>query len=119
MDEARLVCAYMEGAGRKGDFIVHFGGKMSPGFDPDRDLDRVGVANQTTMLSGESLAIAAAIRESFGKRYGTASQDQHFRTFDTICSATQDRQHALLNLIPHPLHLMALIAASHTPLNHP
>ncbi len=109
MDEARLVCAYIEGAGRKGDFIEHFSGKMSPGFDPDRDLDRVGVANQTTMLSGESLAIAAAIRESFGKRYGTASQDQHFRTFDTICSATQDRQDAVLKLIADPLDLMVVI----------
>jgi 4-hydroxy-3-methylbut-2-enyl diphosphate reductase len=109
MDEARLVCAYIEGAGRKGDFIAHFGGKMSPGFDPDRDLDRVGVANQTTMLSGESLAIAAAIRESFAKRYGAASLDQHFRTFDTICSATQDRQDAVLKLIADPLDLMVVI----------
>jgi 4-hydroxy-3-methylbut-2-enyl diphosphate reductase len=109
MDEARLVCAYIEGAGRKDDFIEHFSSKMSPGFDPDRDLDRVGVANQTTMLSGESLAIAAAIRESFAKRYGTASQDQHFRTFDTICSATQDRQDAVLKLIADPLDLMVVI----------
>ena len=109
MEEARLVCAYIEGAGRKGDFIAHFGGKMSPGFDPDRDLDRVGVANQTTMLSGESLAIAAAVRESFAKRYGAASLDQHFRTFDTICSATQDRQDAVLKLIADPLDLMVVI----------
>src|SRR5258708_76708 len=114
MDEARLVCAYIEGAGRKGDFIEHFSGKMSPGFDPDRDLDRVGVANQTTMLAGESLAIAAAIPESFGKRYGTASQDQHFRTFDTICSATQDRQDAVLKLIADPLDLMVVIGGDKT-----
>src|SRR6476661_355222 len=109
MDEARLVCAYIEGAGNKGDFVAHFSGKMSPGFDPDRDLDRVGVANQTTMLSGESLAIAAAIRDSFAKRHGAAALDQHFRTFDTICSATQDRQDAVLKLIADPLDLMVVI----------
>jgi 4-hydroxy-3-methylbut-2-enyl diphosphate reductase len=109
MAEARLVCAYIEGAGNKAGFLAHFAGKMSPGFDPDRDLDRVGVANQTTMLSGESLAIAAAIRESFAKRHGAAALDQHFRTFDTICSATQDRQDAVLKLIADPLDLMVVI----------
>ena len=109
MAEARLVCAYIEGAGTKAEFAAHFAGKSSPGFDPDRDLQRVGVANQTTMLSGESLAIAAAIRDSFAKRYGGAALDQHFRTFDTICSATQDRQDAVLKLIAEPLDLMVVI----------
>ena len=109
MAEALLVCGYIEGAGSKAEFVAHFAGKMSPGFDPDRDLARVGVANQTTMLSGESLAIAAAIRESFAKRYGAAALDQHFRTFDTICSATQDRQDAVLKLIADPLDLMVVI----------
>jgi 4-hydroxy-3-methylbut-2-enyl diphosphate reductase len=109
MDEARLVCAYIEGAGNRGDFVAHFNGKMSPGFDPDRDLDRVGVANQTTMLSGESLAIAAALRDSGARRHGAAALVQHFRTFDTICSATQDRQDAVLKLIADPLDLMVVI----------
>jgi 4-hydroxy-3-methylbut-2-enyl diphosphate reductase len=109
MEEARQVCAYIEGTGSKPEFVAHFAGKMSPGFDPDRDLDRVGVANQTTMLSGESLAIAAAIKESFATRYGAAALDRHFRTFDTICSATQDRQDAVLKLIADPLDLMVVI----------
>jgi 4-hydroxy-3-methylbut-2-enyl diphosphate reductase len=61
------------------------------------------------MLSGESLAIAAAIRDSFAKRHGAAALDQHFRTFDTICSATQDRQDAVLKLIADPLDLMVVI----------
>jgi 4-hydroxy-3-methylbut-2-enyl diphosphate reductase len=82
---------------------------MSPGFDPDRDLVRVGVANQTTMLSGESLAIAAEIRRSMVKRYGDDALPDHFRTFDTICSATQDRQDAVLKLIAEPLDLMIVI----------
>jgi len=92
MAEAREVCAYIEGAGSGERFLELFADKLSPGFDPDRDLVRVGVANQTTMLSGESLAIAAEIRRSMAQRYGEAALPEHFRTFDTICSATQDRQ---------------------------
>src|SRR3989442_14531662 len=90
---------------------------MSPGFDPDRDLVRVGVANQTTMLSGESLAIAAEVGKSMAQRYGAAALAEHFRTFDTICSATQDRQDAVLKLIAEPLDLMVVIGGyktSHT-----
>src|ERR671922_799152 len=63
MSETRAVCAYIEGSGSRERFLELFAGKMSPGFDPDRDLTRVGVANQTTMLSGESLAIAAELRK--------------------------------------------------------
>jgi 4-hydroxy-3-methylbut-2-en-1-yl diphosphate reductase len=109
MTEARQVCAYIEGAGSREQFVQLLAEKMSPGFDPDRDLARVGVANQTTMLSGESLAIAAEIRRSMAKRYGEAALLEHFRTFDTICSATQDRQDAVLKLIADPLDLMVVI----------
>ena len=117
MAQAREVCDYVEGAGspkglpdgRRERFLQNFAGKVSPGFDPDRDLTRVGVANQTTMLSGESLAIAAELRTSMTKRYGEAALAGHFRTFDTICSATQDRQDAVLKLIAEPLDLMVVI----------
>ena len=117
MAEAREVCDYIEGAGspkglpdgRGEQLLAHFAGKLSPGFEPDRDLVRVGVANQTTMLSGESLAIAAELRKSMSQRYGEASVAEHFRTFDTICSATQDRQDAVLKLIAEPLDLMVVI----------
>jgi 4-hydroxy-3-methylbut-2-enyl diphosphate reductase len=117
MAQAREVCDYVEGAGspqglpdgRRERFLQNFAGKVSPGFDPDRDLTRVGVANQTTMLSGESLAIAAELRTSMTKRYGEAALTGHFRTFDTICSATQDRQDAVLKLIAEPLDLMVVI----------
>ena len=109
MDEAREVCRYIEGAGSGERFLQLFAGKMSPGFDADRDLVHVGVANQTTMLSGESLAIAAELRRSMAQRYGEAAVAEHFRTFDTICSATQDRQDAVLKLIAEPLDLMVVI----------
>jgi len=109
MAEARDVCTYIEGAGSREQLVSTFAGKMSAGFDPDRDLVRVGVANQTTMLSGESLAIAAELRRSMVQRYGEAALAEHFRTFDTICSATQDRQDAVLKLIAEPLDLMVVI----------
>jgi 4-hydroxy-3-methylbut-2-enyl diphosphate reductase len=109
MTEARVVCEYIEGRGTRDAFLHQFKGKMSPGFDPDRDLQRVGVANQTTMLSGESLAIAAEVGNSMARRWGDASQNEHFRTFDTICSATQERQDAVLKLIAEPLDLMVVI----------
>src|SRR5207247_10936706 len=109
MSEAREVCDFIEGAGSREQLLQQFAGKMSPGFDPARDLVRVGVANQTTMLSGESLAIAAELRKSMARRYGEAALPEHFRTFDTICSATQDRQDAVLRLIAEPLDLMVVI----------
>jgi 4-hydroxy-3-methylbut-2-enyl diphosphate reductase len=109
MTEARVVCDYIEGRGTKDGFIERFAEKMSPGFDADRDLERVGVANQTTMLSGESLAIAAEICKSMARRWGDESLGEHFRTFDTICSATQERQDAVLKLIAEPLDLMVVI----------
>lgn len=109
MTEARDVCRYIEGRGDRAEFLARFGHEMSPGFDPDRDLERVGVANQTTMLSNESLAIAAEIKQSMVKRYGPDALPQHFRTFDTICSATQDRQDAVIKLIAEPLDLMVVI----------
>jgi len=109
MGEARLVCDYIEGTGDRQALVEKFGSAMSPGFDPDRDLIRIGVANQTTMLSGESLAIAAEVSKSMAKRYGDGAIAHHFRTFDTICSATQDRQDAVLKLIADPLDLMVVI----------
>ena len=109
MAEARLVCDYIEGRGDRAALTAKFASAMSPGFDPDRDLARIGVANQTTMLSGESLAIAAEVGKSMARRYGEAAVAEHFRTFDTICSATQDRQDAVLKLIAEPLDLMVVI----------
>jgi len=117
MAEAREVCNYIEGAGSpkglpdgRGERLLRlFTEKVSPGFDPERDLVRVGVANQTTMLSGESLAIAAELRKSMAQRYGEAALPEHFRNFDTICSATQERQDAVLKLIGGALDLMVVI----------
>lgn len=107
--EARLVADYLCGRGRREAFLKRFAGCMSPGFDPDLHLARIGVANQTTMLSSESLAIARLVREAVVERYGAAEGATRFRSFDTICSATQDRQDALADLIAERPDLLIVI----------
>jgi 4-hydroxy-3-methylbut-2-enyl diphosphate reductase len=94
----------------RAEFAVRFTGAASPGFDPDRDLQRVGLANQTTMLMSESLEIGEMLRAAMLERHGEAAIDGHFQAFDTICSATQDRQDAVVALLQsRPLDLMIVI----------
>jgi 4-hydroxy-3-methylbut-2-enyl diphosphate reductase len=109
MAEARMVCDYIEGRGDPATLERHLRPAMSEGFDLERDLVRVGLANQTTMLSGESLAIANEVRESMIRRYGAGKLADHFRTFDTICSATQERQDAVVRLLDTGPDLMLVI----------
>ncbi|HEV7366492.1 MAG TPA: 4-hydroxy-3-methylbut-2-enyl diphosphate reductase [Gemmatimonadales bacterium] len=109
MSQAREICDFIERGGGVPSLKSRFGGAVSPGFDFERDLSRVGIANQTTMLSGESLAIAEEVRKSMVLRYGAESVDRHFRSFDTICSATQERQDAVLALLQEPLDLMVVV----------
>ena len=109
MDEARLICDFIERGDDPAMVAVRFAKVASPGFDFARDLARVGIANQTTMLAGESLAIAEEIRRSIERRYGTAAVADHFRSFDTICSATQERQDAVLALMREPLDVMIVV----------
>jgi 4-hydroxy-3-methylbut-2-en-1-yl diphosphate reductase len=108
--EAQLVCDYIRHGGDRQAFLDRFGGAAWSGFDPDRDLERVGLANQTTMLASESLEIAEMFREAIAARYGEAQLPERFRAFETICSATQDRQDAVIALLDgNPLDLMLVI----------
>jgi 4-hydroxy-3-methylbut-2-enyl diphosphate reductase len=109
MDEAMIVCRYIEEGGDASAIEQRFAHAMSVGLSAERDLNRVGIANQTTMLANESLAIAARVREAMIRRYGEEALDEHFRSFDTICSATQERQDAVLELIEQPLDAMIVI----------
>ncbi len=109
MAEARAVCDFIERGGDVAALAARFGTAVSPGFDFERDLVRVGIANQTTMLAGESLAIAEEFRRSMERRYGADAVTDHFRSFDTICSATQERQDAVLALIKEPLDVMVVV----------
>lgn len=109
MAEAKLVTSFIEHGGDAAELARHFEGKMSPGFDFSSDVDMVGIANQTTMLSGESLAIAAEFRRAFAGRFGEAAVPEHFRAFDTICSATQERQDAVEQLLTESIDLMVVV----------
>jgi len=109
MTEARMVCDWIEGKGDRAALNARFAVAASEGFDFGADVERIGVANQTTMLSGESLAIAAEFRKSLAARYGDAAIAEHFRSFDTICSATQERQDAVVQLLQSPIDLMLVI----------
>jgi 4-hydroxy-3-methylbut-2-enyl diphosphate reductase len=109
MDEALVVCDYIEGRGDRGRFMERFSRASTPDFDPERDLRRVGVANQTTMLARESLAIGEAVGASMERAHGPEYRAGNFRTFDTICSATQDRQDAVLELLAEPLDVMIVV----------
>jgi len=109
-DEAAMVCDYIRGGGDRDAFLARFAGAASPGFDPDRDLERVGCANQTTMLMSESLEIGEMVGAAMRERYGAERLTEHFRAFDTICSATQERQDAVEALLDsEPLDLMIVV----------
>jgi 4-hydroxy-3-methylbut-2-enyl diphosphate reductase len=97
--EAEIVCDYIRGGGDRATFLARFAEAASPGFDPDTDLLRVGCANQTTMLMSESLEIGEMFHAAMRDRYGEAELASHFRAFDTICSATQERQDAIETLL--------------------
>jgi 4-hydroxy-3-methylbut-2-enyl diphosphate reductase len=109
MSEAMLVCDYIEGRGSRGALMATFARATSAGFDPDEHLRRIGVANQTTMLARESLAIGEEVGRAIARRHGEEYRLANFRTFDTICSATQDRQDAVLELLAEPLDTMVVI----------
>ncbi|MEX0601293.1 MAG: 4-hydroxy-3-methylbut-2-enyl diphosphate reductase, partial [Rhodothermales bacterium] len=81
-------------------FFEEFDDRYSEGFDPDRDLQRIGVVNQTTMLASETQAIAALLRQAMVDRYGEERIDDHFAdTSDTLCYATNENQNATMRLI--------------------
>src|ERR1051326_6569041 len=67
------------------------------------------VANQTTMLRGETEEVQRRLKAAMGKKYGAPEVEKHFRFFDTICGATQDRQDALGKLLHDPLNLLLVI----------
>jgi 4-hydroxy-3-methylbut-2-enyl diphosphate reductase len=97
--EAAVACDYIRRGGDRSAFLGTFEHAVSPQFDPDLHLSFIGCANQTTMLSSESLEIGEMFGQAMKDRYGEPSASQRFRTFDTICSATQDRQDAILRLL--------------------
>ena len=109
-EEADIACDFIRHGGDAGAFVERFGEALSPGFDPVRHLAHVGCANQTTMLMSESLEIGEMFKQAMLDRYGPAELPSRFRAFDTICSATQERQDAVIALLDaHQLTMTVVI----------
>jgi 4-hydroxy-3-methylbut-2-en-1-yl diphosphate reductase len=109
MAEANYVADYILNGGDRDEFLTKFSKAYSLGFDPDLDLVRVGIANQTTMLKTETEAIGKLFERTMMKKYNTAELNDHFQSFNTICDATQERQDAMFKLVDEKLDLMVVI----------
>ncbi len=109
LEEAQYVSNYILGKGDREDFLRRFSKASSKGFDPDRDLQRLGVANQTTMLKSETEEIGRLFEKTMLSRYGPADLNEHFLAFNTICDATEERQDAMFSLVDEPLDMLVVI----------
>jgi 4-hydroxy-3-methylbut-2-enyl diphosphate reductase len=109
LQEAEYVANYILKGGDPAEFLAKFSRSHSAGFDPDRDLERVGIANQTTMLKGETEQIGKLLEHTMMRKYGPDQLNNHFLSFNTICDATQERQDAMLGLVEDTLDLMLVI----------
>ena len=109
LDETDQVCRYITQGGDRAKFLQKFKGAVSDGFDPDQHLNTIGLANQTTMLRGETEEVQRRLRKAMIEKYGADALGEHFRFFDTICGATQDRQDALKDLLSRPMDLLLVV----------
>ncbi|MEB3827821.1 4-hydroxy-3-methylbut-2-enyl diphosphate reductase [Phormidium sp. CCY1219] len=109
MEEAEYVADYILNGGDRAEFMAKFGKATSAGFDPDRDLEKIGIANQTTMLKSETEQMGKLFERTMLQKYGPLELNQHFLAFNTICDATQERQDAMLNLVEDKLDVMVVI----------
>ena len=109
LEEAQIVADYILGKGDRDKFMQRFAKACSVGFDPDKDLVRLGVANQTTMLKSETEEIGRLFERTMLRKYGPVELNDHFLAFNTICDATQERQDAMFSLVDEPLDLMVVI----------
>lgn len=109
MAEAEYVANYILNGGDRQEFIAKFSRACSAGFDPDKDLEHIGIANQTTMLKNETEQIGKLFERTMMKKYDPTALTEHFQSFNTICDATQERQDAMFNLVNEQLDLMVVI----------
>lgn len=98
--EAQAVADFIHGRLAESDLMQKFKGRTSEGFNPTRDLQRVGVVNQTTMLASETHEISEFMKLTMQEKYGLENIKNHFAdTRDTLCYATNDNQQATLALL--------------------
>lgn len=109
LEQAEYVSDYIIHGGDRHEFLAKFSKAYSAGFDPDVDLERVGIANQTTMLKTETEQIGKLFEKTMMRKFGPDKLNDHFLSFNTICDATQERQDAMLSLVEEKLDLMVVI----------
>ena len=112
MEEAKILAAYIRGDQPAGSFYTSFKGQYSEGFDIAKDLTRIGVVNQTTMLASDTQAIADFLRQAMIEKYGLtdATAEERFAdTRDTLCYATLDNQSAVNGLLETPADLAIVV----------
>merc|ERR1719160_1181626 len=101
MKQAQEVASYIlgeEGCLTTEEFMAKYKHAASPGFDPEKHLKKIGIANQTTMYKKETQAIGRMFEKVMIQKYGPENVAEHFAAFDTICDATQVRQDAVAEL---------------------
>lgn len=100
LSETKILAGYILGELSESEIKIKFRDKFSSDFDFTTDLEKIGVVNQTTMLSSETEAIAGLLKDTMIKKYGGEEIDLHFAdTRDTLCYATNDNQRATLALL--------------------
>ena len=109
LQEAEYVCNYILNGGDREEFFTKFVNACSAGFAPETDLVQVGIANQTTMLKGETEQIGKLFERTLMRKYGPAQINNHFLSFNTICDATQERQDAMFKLVEEKLNLIVVV----------
>jgi 4-hydroxy-3-methylbut-2-enyl diphosphate reductase len=110
MGEAKKLARYITGERPADEFYAEFRGQYSPGFDVIKDLQRIGVVNQTTMLASDTQSIADYLKQVMLDTYKPAEAEERFAdTRDTLCYATNDNQTAVLNMLETSADLALVI----------
>jgi 4-hydroxy-3-methylbut-2-en-1-yl diphosphate reductase len=117
INDAGLLADVILGKSTKMEFYTFFKGKHSKDFDVQRDLERIGIVNQTTMLATETQAIADLLKDAMIKKYGMENIKEYFAdTRDTLCYATNDNQSATSSLLNENADL-AIVAGGYNSSN--
>ncbi len=110
LKEIEFLCASILGKKNKEEFYEFFKGRFSSNFDFVKDLIKVGVVNQTTMLASETQEIADLLKDTMIKKYGAENLKDHFAdTSDTLCYATYDNQEATYGLLGQPADFAVVV----------